>query len=648
MTKLFVTFLFSILYEYLTIKITMSVIHVYYRYFSDGSPFYYDPSTEVSTFQFPDDGIVLDPETKMPIDNFENPDYQLMINEYKKLIQQQEECALKAQSTPEHQEEEDNDEAEDKKQEEVNQNNENEHHQAVKVELGKYAEDDTVINQKIQKREKTMKRKDLMKHHRSHCYMTAPLDGMLGAEQSIDKVHKKHKKKKDKVQEHPAQEQSSQESILIDVPEAVANFDEKKVSKSITTNRTNSFMPDEKAPYLPNDIQENIHKFQVEDYAKQYFREHRVGKVFSRKLISLDQITQFSKDPLEFSLIKLSSPSDEKNAVKCFKLILGYTGVIYVKVAGICADQLVQIMTNNPCLHDEVYFQLIKQTRHNPNIEWELKTWELFLIITTIFPSSRNSENWIKSHLAQNLNSPNRTIAEYAQLSYIRFSARCAIGKPKTNLELNYSVKIPKQITQDYCPFVSSIYEHLWFQRKAYPNVKIPMIVHKMATAILEKGAENTEGIFRLPGNMKLVQEMIVRIGKGEDPLQEAKLHDVLSLFKQWFRDLPNPTCPVESLPYLKTAHETQTYLDFVSNHIPPAHLNLLGYLIGFLQRLVKSAEITKMNSKNMAIVFAPNIVQPSVDINEPTQIKEYSEISISFLKFLIDNWDVSNFYPLK
>jgi hypothetical protein len=52
-----------------------------------------------------------------------------------------------------------------------------------------------------------------------------------------------------------------------------------------------------------------------------------------------------------------------------------------------------------PELRDEVYMQLIKQTRENPNRPCLLRTWQL-VIVATVFPSTGDSETVIKTHLA--------------------------------------------------------------------------------------------------------------------------------------------------------------------------------------------------------------------------------------------------------
>ncbi|KAH0792449.1 RhoGAP domain containing protein [Histomonas meleagridis] len=766
------------------------MIQVYYRYFADGSQYFFDPATSNTTYQFPTDGIVLDPTTLTPIemDPNINPEYQIMLDQFKAFVQRQQgniypngmNQITQPQETSPHQvnnnetqqnsasesqvhspdsqpkappdqnqisssqppapnepikppepphpteaipnqteppttdtaitpqtptadskqppkppeteneqiskppETENAQPPEPPKPTEVPTNDSSEQNSTASAPTDSHlsthppASDDnnvpTLSKRPIPVPPKKLRSIQTMnsfatlddsprtptvqarrtsnnsRHHQSARFDTLPFDGEPTKRSSRRHISSRHRSANyanlvfdgEVAHEHRRRHhhRRTRSTTLLDVPESVVNFDEKK-----SMQRKNSYFPDSKAPFLPCDIRDDINKFQVEEYAKQFFREHRTGHVFNRKLVSTEQITKFSKDPLSSSLIKLANQNDQKNAVKCFKLILTYIGVI--KGAPNSAELIVQTLIANPSLYDEVYFQLIKQTRKNPNPEWEIRTWKLFLIITTIFPSSRNSEVWIKSHLSRKSISRHRDVAHYAQLCYIRFSSRCAIGKPKTDLGINYAVKIPQQIESENCEFGASIYEHLWFQRKKYPNFPIPIVVHQMAEAILSKNPGEMEGIFRLPGSIKNVEQMAEDYGKGICNFENAKLFDMLSLFKMWFRIIPDPTCPVDSLPYLKTAHENKDYIGFVTKHLPPAHLNLLGYLIGFLQKLVQFEAVTKMGPKNMAIVFAPNIVQPSTDFSEPGQIKEYSDISITFVTYLIENWDTKQFYPL-
>jgi len=578
---------------------------VYYRYLNEDVPYYYNAENEETTYEFPFGCTILDPETLQLAELSENEKQK--IQEHDRLN----EVIRKSGNGNDHDKNSNKDDSLD------------------------------YLNKPRSKEDR--------KERRSK---TVRITGKPDLSPKHDDSTKKRKHHRNPSVDTESRNINTISAIappsILDVPIEVSNFDERSHEKGSDTRKMESYTPGENGqpPFLPNDIQDDIQKFQIEEYAKQYFKAHRKGHVFNRKVLSLQQLTRFSAEPLKNSLIELNK-KDEAESIKCFNYILQYTGVVPNKSPKLQSDALSKSLDNFPGIRDEVYFQLIKQTRQNPKLDWEMKTWDLFLLISTIYPSSHNSENWIKSHLARCSQNSNNEIANIAQFTYIRFSTRCAIGKTLEDRPMNFIEKIPQQVNSRFCRFNASIYEHLWYQKKDYATFPIPIIVHRMAESIIEKGAERVDGIFRHPGNMRVVGEMKQDIEQGNDPIPNAQIHDLLSLFKSFFRDLPNPLVPVNVLPYLKNASEDHCYIKFVQEHLPPAHLTLLGYLVGFLARLAKSAKYTRMTANNIAIVFAPNIVQPEFDYNEPTQVKQFQNISIDFVQFLIENWDVQKYYPL-
>jgi hypothetical protein len=167
-----------------------------------------------------------------------------------------------------------------------------------------------------------------------------------------------------------------------------------------------------------------------------------------------------------------------------------------------------------------------------------------------------------------------------------------------------------------------------------------------MADSLLKKRAEQTEGIFRLTGRMKTVDEMAAELDMGGDPIPAAGLHELASLFKRWFRDLPEPVLPRERMSGLSKACQDETFVDFASK-LPKAHSNVLMFLIGFLQRMVRAEAVTLMRAKNLAICFAPSVIHfehlAAID-----QTQQLTDMGIEFITKLIELWDTSAIYPLK
>jgi hypothetical protein len=436
--------------------------------------------------------------------------------------------------------------------------------------------------------------------------------------------------------------------LVIDVPRPVRDFRETAIAQPSDPPRDGSFFPNPQERVLPYDLKCEIQQFQVAEVAQQFFREHRKPGGFARHKVDLEALVSFQTEPLKDPLLRTHTKNSVKASIDAFKLILSYTGVdVKDKVkpgSAITASRLVTQSCLIAELRDEVFFQLIKQTRGNPNHECLFRTWELFLIFATLVPSSRDSERWIKAHLYQSISDPDPAIGDLAQFTYIRFSSRFIIGKPTTDFALPMIQQIPKEINDGHRVFGASIYEQLWNQRKMFPRAPIPVILHQMAEALIAKGCEQWEGLFRLPGNSSVITRMQKTMNEGGNPLELAVMNDLASLFKSWFGELPEPLVNADMLPGLKTAYETKSYTTFVKE-MPPVHMSVLMYLIGFLKRLMPAAEATKMTARNYAICFAPNLIDTS-SVADPMQMSEYAKISQDFVVSLIEGWDTTGMYP--
>lgn len=51
-----------------------------------------------------------------------------------------------------------------------------------------------------------------------------------------------------------------------------------------------------------------------------------------------------------------------------------------------------------------------------------------------------------------------------------------------------------------------------------------------------------------------------------------------------------------------------------IITQLPPGHLVVLEYLIGFLCRVCKHEEVNKMNPQNLSIIFAPTLLRNEND----------------------------------
>ncbi|KAG1674602.1 hypothetical protein FOA52_001851 [Chlamydomonas sp. UWO 241] len=108
---------------------------------------------------------------------------------------------------------------------------------------------------------------------------------------------------------------------------------------------------------------------------------------------SLDDLMHFTSEPIPTSLVKMSGEHASR-AVKMFAGILKYqgeTGEALDEPQRLeIAQKLLHQGLKRPELKDELYMQLLKQTRGNPDPAPTLKAWELFSVVAATMPPSKD------------------------------------------------------------------------------------------------------------------------------------------------------------------------------------------------------------------------------------------------------------------
>jgi hypothetical protein len=152
----------------------------------------------------------------------------------------------------------------------------------------------------------------------------------------------------------------------------------------------------------------------------------------------------------------------------------------------------------------------------------------------------------------------------------------------------------------------------------------IPIIVERTCahlTTFLD-----VEGLFRLSGSASRVAGLRRLVESGVAGWQFRAEDDALSIaamFKGWLRELPDPLMTHGLYrDFVRAAQEGP--LDFVMSRVTPvlkrlprAHLQTLVFLVDFLAKVVAHSAHNKMDGKNVAIVFAPNLFRTRQDTAE-------------------------------
>ncbi|XP_044577307.1 rho GTPase-activating protein 32 isoform X1 [Cotesia glomerata] len=130
------------------------------------------------------------------------------------------------------------------------------------------------------------------------------------------------------------------------------------------------------------------------------------------------------------------------------------------------------------------------------------------------------------------------------------------------------------------------------------------------------------DGIYRLSGVTSNIQRLrhafdedrVPALHSDESILQD--IHSVASLLKMYFRELPNPLCTYQLYSTFVTAVQANTDAERLRRmrdavrKLPPPHYRTLEYLMRHLVRVAARGADTGMTPRNVAIVWAPNLLR--------------------------------------
>ncbi|XP_061072544.1 rho GTPase-activating protein 32 [Conger conger] len=147
----------------------------------------------------------------------------------------------------------------------------------------------------------------------------------------------------------------------------------------------------------------------------------------------------------------------------------------------------------------------------------------------------------------------------------------------------------------------------------------VPQVL-KSCTEFIEKHGV-VDGIYRLSGIASNIQKLRHEFDSEQIPdltkdLYIQDIHCVGSLCKLYFRELPNPLLTYQLYEKFSEAVSAATdeerliKIHDVIQQLPPPHYRTLEFLMRHLSRLATFSYVTNMHSKNLAIVWAPNLLR--------------------------------------
>ncbi|XP_039986032.1 rho GTPase-activating protein 32 isoform X2 [Xiphias gladius] len=148
---------------------------------------------------------------------------------------------------------------------------------------------------------------------------------------------------------------------------------------------------------------------------------------------------------------------------------------------------------------------------------------------------------------------------------------------------------------------------------------EVPQVVKSCAEFIERHGV--VDGIYRLSGISSNIQKLRHEFDSEQIPdlsrdVFRQDIHSVGSLCKLYFRELPNPLLTYQLYDRFSEAvsaatdEERLVKIHNVIQQLPPPHYRTLEFLMRHLSHLATFSSITSMHTKNLAIVWAPNLLR--------------------------------------
>lgn len=158
----------------------------------------------------------------------------------------------------------------------------------------------------------------------------------------------------------------------------------------------------------------------------------------------------------------------------------------------------------------------------------------------------------------------------------------------------------------------------------------VPTILLMMQRHLYAQSGLQAEGIFRINGGNSQEEYVREQLNRGVIP-DGVDVHCLAGLIKAWFRELP--TGVLDSLsPEQVMQSQTEEECAQLVRLLPPTEAALLDWAINLMADVAQLEHMNKMNARNIAMVFAPNMTQMS----DPLTALMYAVQVMNFLKTLI------------
>ncbi|NXP56127.1 RHGBA protein, partial [Heliornis fulica] len=152
----------------------------------------------------------------------------------------------------------------------------------------------------------------------------------------------------------------------------------------------------------------------------------------------------------------------------------------------------------------------------------------------------------------------------------------------------------------------------------------------------------HTEGLFRKSGSLARLKALKSKLDHGENCISTALPCDVAGLLKQFFRELPEPILPPHLQEGLFKAQqlgdETKTATVLLSCLMADRTIEALRYFFNFLRTVSLRSNENRMDSSNLAVIFAPNLLHSNENEKMSASTEKKIRVQAAVVQTFIDH----------
>ncbi|MEQ2272824.1 Rho GTPase activating protein 39 [Xenotaenia resolanae] len=144
--------------------------------------------------------------------------------------------------------------------------------------------------------------------------------------------------------------------------------------------------------------------------------------------------------------------------------------------------------------------------------------------------------------------------------------------------------------------FGSSLEEVMERQSELFPDRKLPWVQVQLSQYVLALGGAQTEGIFRVPGDIDEVNALKLQVDQWRIPENLSDPNVPASLMKLWYRELEEPLIPMDFYKQCISNCDDPVAAIAVVQSLPELNRLVLCYFIHFLQVTTTVFSLLKPN----------------------------------------------------